>query len=195
MFTGIVEELGVIRHVAQVDQGVKLEVSIGQLIEDVAPGSSVAVNGVCLTVTSIDKGVLAFDVSAETLERTSLRYAEPGMWVNLERPLTLSSRLGGHLVQGHIDGTGSLIEVNSVGEGYLMRFGFPSGLRHYIVEKGSLAVDGISLTVAGLDSDSFRAAIIPHTWRSTNLSKISPGAAVNLEVDIIAKYVERLMQR
>lgn len=195
MFTGIVEELGVVRGLTRVDHGVKLEVSVGRLIEDIGLGSSVAVNGVCLTVTGIESDVLAFDVSAETLERTNLKYAESGIRVNLERPLTLASRLGGHLVQGHIDGTGSLIGVDSAGEGYLMRFGFPSGLRQYIVEKGSIAVDGISLTVAGLDSDSFQVAIIPHTWHSTNLSRITPGTAVNLEVDIIAKYVERLMQR
>ena len=194
MFTGIVQELGTLRRITVAESGARLEVSAGKILEGTRPGDSIAVNGVCLTVVDQGAGWFASDVSAETLQRTSLKQAGVGARLNLELPLTPVSRLGGHIVQGHVDGTGELVDVQPSGEGYTVRIGFPPQLGRYIIEKGSIAVDGISLTVAALGDDWFEIAIIPHTWRATNLSTMERGAAVNLEVDLIAKYVERLMK-
>jgi len=194
MFTGIIEELGTIRKITTARDGARLEVSARTVLAGARLGDSIAVNGVCLTVVEQGADWFAADVSAETLRRTSLKQARIGSKVNLERPLTPSTRLGGHIVQGHVDGTGEFLEARAVGEGYVVRIGFPQELARYIVEKGSIAVDGISLTVATLDDAGFEIAIIPHTWRATNLSTLERGALVNLEVDVIAKYVERMMQ-
>ena len=194
MFTGIVEEVGTIRHIKTAHDGARLTVAARTVLSDAKLGDSIAVNGVCLTIVERDADWFAADLSAETLSRTSLRQARTGTSVNLERALLPSARLGGHIMQGHVDGTGALIEARVVGDGYVVRIGYPPGLARYIVEKGSIAVDGISLTVAALGDEWFEIAIIPHTWRMTNLSALAPGAAVNLEVDIIAKYVERMMQ-
>ncbi len=194
MFTGIIEELGTLRKVTPVLAGARIEVSARQVLEDARTGDSIAVNGVCLTVVDRGPDWFAADISAETLSRTSLKVARPGARVNLERPLTPSSRLGGHIVQGHVDGTGTFIEARASGDGWIVRIGFPQDLARYIVEKGSIAVDGISLTVAALGTDWFEIAIIPHTWKVTNLSSLERGDPVNLEVDIIAKYVERMLQ-
>ena len=194
MFTGIVEEVGTLRRITVVERGARLEVAAGEILEEARPGDSIAVNGVCLTVVDKGAGWFASDVSAETLQRTSLKQANVGTRVNLELPVTPVSRLGGHIVQGHVDRTGELVEIQPSGEGYTVRIGFPPELGRYIVEKGSIAVDGISLTIAALGDEWFEIAIIPHTWRATNLSTLELGAAVNLEVDLIAKYVERLMK-
>lgn len=194
MFTGIIEELGSIRQVTTVRDGARLEVSARNVLEDLKSGDSIAVNGVCLTAVNQGPDWFAADISAETLQRTSLKQACVGTRVNLERPLTLSSRLGGHIVQGHVDGTGQLIEARPVGEGWVVSIGFPAEIAHYLVEKGSITVDGISLTIAALSQNRFEVAIIPHTWQVTNLSTLDRGAIVNLEVDLIAKYVERMMQ-
>ena len=194
MFTGIVEELGTLRRITVEESGARLEVTADRILEGARPGDSIAVNGVCLTVVDQGAGWFASDVSAETLRRTSLKQARVGTRLNLELPLTPVSRLGGHIVQGHVDGTGELVEVRPSGNGYTVRIAFPPELGRYIVEKGSIAVDGISLTVAALGDEWFEIAIIPHTWTVTNLSTIGRGAAVNLEVDLIAKYVERLIK-
>ena len=194
MFTGIVEEVGTLRRITVVERGARLEVAAGEILEGARPGDSIAVNGVCLTVVDKGAGWFASDVSAETLQRTSLKQANVGTRVNLELPVTPVSRLGGHIVQGHVDRTGELVEIQPSGEGYTVRIGFLPELGRYIVEKGSIAVDGISLTIAALGDEWFEIAIIPHTWRATNLSTLELGAAVNLEVDVIAKYVERLMK-
>ncbi|MFN0088143.1 MAG: riboflavin synthase [Blastocatellia bacterium] len=193
MFTGIIEELGSIRAIATARDGARVEVAARAVLDGARLGDSIAVNGVCLTVAGLEAGAFAADVSAETLRRTSLKQARAGSRVNLERPLTPSTRLGGHIVQGHVDGEGALIEARASGEGWIVRIGFPPALARYIVEKGSIAVDGISLTVAALGDAWFEIAIIPHTWKMTNLSSLARGDAVNLEVDIIAKYVERMM--
>jgi riboflavin synthase len=194
MFTGIIEELGSIRKIKTVREGARLEVSAQSVLKDAKLGDSIAVNGVCLTLVDLGSGRFAADVSEETLRRTSLKQAHTGTRVNLERPLTPSSGFGGHIVQGHVDGTGEFIDARPVGEGWVVCIGFPLELAHYIVEKGSIAVDGISLTVATLGENWFEIAIIPHTWKVTNLSALERGSMVNLEVDIIAKYVERMMQ-
>jgi riboflavin synthase len=164
------------------------------ILSDAQIGDSIAVNGVCLTV--VEKTTTAFtaDISAETLRRTSLKQIRVGSKVNLERPMTPSARFGGHIVQGHVDAMGEFASARAEGNGWNVRIKFPSQLAPYIVEKGSITVDGISLTVAALSDDWFEIAVIPHTWKVTNLSILKPGDAVNLEVDIIAKYVERMLQ-
>lgn len=194
MFTGIVEEVGHLRRLGQIPKGARLEISASTVLDDAKLGDSIAVNGVCLTVVEHGRGWFAADLSAETLQRTSLQQARPGTRVNLERALLPTTRLGGHIMQGHVDGTGCFVEARPVGEGWAVRIGFPAELSRYIVEKGSIAVDGISLTVAALGADWFEIAVIPHTWKQTNLSTLSGGALVNLEVDVIAKYVEKMLQ-
>ena len=194
MFTGIIEELGTIRRITSSPKGARVEVTAGTILSDARLGDSIAVNGVCLTVVDQGPDWFAADVSEETLRRTSLKQMRIGTRVNLERPLTPSSRLGGHIVQGHVDGVGEFVEARPSGDGWVVWVRFPKDLGRYIVEKGSIAVDGISLTVASLGDDYFEIAIIPHTWKMTNLGSLDRGAAVNLEVDVIAKYVERMMQ-
>jgi riboflavin synthase len=190
MFTGIVEEVG---RVASLDP-TRLEVFCEVVRRDAAIGASIAVNGTCLTVVSGGDG-LTFDLSEETLARTALRRLEIGARVNLERPVTLAARLGGHLVQGHVDGVGEVVALHAdASEGALLTVRVPSDLSRYVVEKGSIAIDGVSLTVAGVEGPDASIALIPHTLTATTLGDARPGDPVNLEVDVIAKYVERLME-
>ncbi len=166
-----------------------------KVLEGTRIGDSISINGVDLTVVEMGRDYFSADASLETLSRTTLGNLRAGSRVNLERALAVGERLGGHMVQGHVDGTAELISVTPEGNAYRMRFRFPAELGRYIAMKGSITVDGISLTVAGLGADSFEVAIIPHTWRETTLSDLKPGDRVNIEVDVLAKYVERLMQR
>jgi riboflavin synthase len=190
MFTGIVEERGEVRAL----DGHRLEIDCRTVTSDSPVGASVAVNGVCLTVVRCDTAHLAFDLSQETVARTSLRRLSAGHPVNLERPMTLSARLGGHLVQGHVDGVGEVLsrEPDDAG-GALLRVRVPMDLMRYAVEKGSITLDGVSLTVAELRDDGVTLALIPHTLAVTTLGSVVPGDPVNLEMDVIAKYVERLL--
>lgn len=191
MFTGIVEERGTVVAL----DGSRLVVGCAVVSADSAIGASIAVNGTCLTVVEHAPDGLAFDLSEETLARTSLRRLQPGSPVNLERPVTLASRLGGHIVQGHVDGVGEVADLSPEPEGGArMRIRMPAELLRYIVEKGSLTVDGISLTVAQVHEDGVTIALIPHTLAVTTLGEARAGDPVNLEVDVIAKYVERLME-
>jgi riboflavin synthase len=190
MFTGIVEELGVVRAVGEN----RLAVGCRTVASDAEIGASMAVNGVCLTVVERSAGHLAFDLSEETLRRTSFARLSGGDRVNLERPLTLLGRLGGHLVQGHVDGVGEVTAVErSEDGGAWLTVRAPADVRRYLVEKGSVGVDGISLTVAARDADTFSVALIPHTLEATTLGSARVGDPVNLEVDVIAKYVEALV--
>jgi riboflavin synthase len=191
MFTGIVEERGAVREAGEH----RLVVGCAVVPLDSAIGASVAVNGVCLTVVANDGATLAFDLSQETLARTGLGRLRVGDPVNLERPVSLAARLGGHLVQGHVDGVGEIlaVEPDETGGSWL-RIRVPEPLRRYTVEKGSVTVDGVSLTVASLHDDGITIALIPHTLAVTTLGASSPGDPVNLEVDVIARYVERLME-
>jgi len=191
MFTGIVEERGAVRS-AGPD---RLEVACRTVAADTRVGDSISVNGVCLTAVEVDEGRLAFDLSPETVKRTTLGDLAEDDPVNLERPVTLATRLGGHLVQGHVDGVGEVVEVEADGEGARMRVRAPDELSRYLVEKGSVAVDGVSLTVAGIEGARFEVALIPHTLDATTLGARGPGDRVNLETDVLAKYVERLMRR
>ena len=193
MFTGIIEELGQIVSIDRLEQGKRLIVSGNIVTGDLQNGESVAVNGVCLTALDVTPDSFAADVSPETLSRTTLGDLSVGSRVNLERAVTPSSRLGGHIVQGHVDGRGTFLGADDQGDFRTVRIGFPLGIAKYLVFKGSVAVDGISLTIASLADNYLEIAVIPKTWEATNLSTLNTGDAVNLEVDMIAKYVERLL--
>ncbi len=193
MFTGIVEELGCIVSVERGATSACVCISGPLVTSDARIGDSIAVNGVCLTVTSVHDGKFTADVMDETLRRSSLGGLEAGSGVNLERPLTLADRLGGHLVQGHVDATAGLLD-RTPGENWeIVRFELPHAVQQYVVEKGSITVDGVSLTVADRGDDWFSVSLIPTTLELTTLGRKKPGERVNLEVDVIAKYVERML--
>ena len=193
MFTGIIEELGTIESLTPHDGGARIVVSASIVTSDSHDGDSIAVNGVCLTALDITSNSFAADLSQETLDRSTLGRLAVGSRVNLERAVTPSTRLGGHIVQGHVDGRGEFISAEEHGDFWTVRIGFPSEMARYLVYKGSVAVEGISLTIAALADHSFDIAIIPKTWELTNLSTLTAGDPVNLEADVIAKYVERMM--
>jgi riboflavin synthase len=192
MFTGIVEELGEVVGLDDLGDAARLTVRGPEVTSDVANGDSIAVNGVCLTVTSSADGTFTADVMRETLTRSSLGVLAPGRPVNLERSVRLADRLGGHLVQGHVDGVGEVVSRSPGGHWDVVRITLPPGLDRYAVEKGSIAVDGISLTVTAVTGDWFEVSLIPETLKRTTLGHKQPGEPVNLEVDVIAKYVEKL---
>ena len=195
MFTGIVAELGEVAGIEQ--RGDAARLTIRGSTEGVSPGESIAVNGVCLTVTGILDGTFTADVMGETLDRSGLGALTPGSPVNLERSVTLADRLGGHLVQGHVDGTGTILDRSPAAHWDQVRISLPAGISRYVVHKGSIAVDGISLTVSALgppgDDSWFEVCLIPETLKRTTMGTRQPGEIVNLEVDVIAKYVERLL--
>ena len=194
MFTGIIEELGRVRAIDRREGGARLEIAASTVLADARPGDSIAVNGCCLTVVDRGDGWWAADAVIETLERTALGSLERDDSVNLERPLRLSDHLGGHLVQGHVDAVGQVAARRPLADGSTrFTFSAPADVLRYVVEKGSVAVDGISLTVAALGDETFDVAIIPHTLAVTTLGQRDPGAVVNVEADLIAKYVERLL--
>jgi riboflavin synthase len=191
MFTGLVAGTGVVESLERGVAGVRLRVR-ADLAGELARGDSIAVNGVCLTAVDPDDQGFSADVMEETLRRSSLGPLAEGDEVNLELPLRAGDRLGGHMVQGHVDGTGSVETVSEDGFARVVRIGAPSGLLRYVVEKGSIAVDGVSLTVSGVDGDGFEVSLIPETLERTTLGAAAPGRVVNLEVDVLAKYVEKL---
>jgi len=193
MFTGIVEELGSVRAIEERGENARIVIGARIVTAGTKHGDSIAVNGVCLTALDIQPGSFAADVSRETLLRSTLGALKPGTPVNLERAVTPETRLGGHIVQGHVDARGRLSSVEDHGESWTVRIEYPKEIARYLVFKGSVAVEGISLTIATLTDEYFEVAIIPKTWEVTNLSHLKPGDAVNLEVDVIAKYVERLI--
>jgi riboflavin synthase len=193
MFTGIIEELGRVSAVEQRGENARIVIEAHLVTDGSSNGDSIAVNGVCLTALDIQTDSFAADVSHETLVRSTIGRLKPGVAVNLERAVTPATRLGGHIVQGHVDARGDFVSVDDLGESWTVRIAYPEEIRKYLVFKGSVAVEGISLTIAALTDDYFEVAIIPKTWAVTNLSQLHPGDAVNLEVDVIAKYVERLL--
>ena len=194
MFTGLVADLGTVETVDATEDGVRLRVA-SSLAHALRDGDSVAVNGVCLTAVAPDADGFGADVMHETLRRSSLREARPGARVNLELPLRAADRLGGHVVQGHVDGLGSVAAVREDGFARVVTIAADRDLLRYVVEKGSIAVDGVSLTVAAVDGDRFEVSLIPETLQRTTLGAAAAGAPVNLEVDILAKYVEKLISR
>ena len=193
MFTGIIEELGTVQSFAANEGGARMIISAKLVTSDSVDGDSIAVNGVCLTALDITRNSFAADLSQETLDRSTLGNLAPGSRVNLERAVTPSTRLGGHIVQGHVDARGEFLSAEEHGDFWTVSIGYPNEISQYLVYKGSVSVEGISLTIANLSPDFFEIAVIPKTWEVTNLSTLKPGDPVNLEADVIAKYVERMM--
>jgi riboflavin synthase len=195
LFTGIIEELGAVESLAMQTAGARLQVRCAWVMQDLKQGSSIAVNGVCLTAVELRGDSFSADLAPETLRRSNLGDLAPGARVNLERPLLPSGRLSGHIVQGHVDGTGEFLSLEPVGdENWWLKIRVPADLDRYLVFKGSIAIDGISLTIASLDRDVLGVTIIPHTYQSTTLGTHKPGGRVNLECDVLAKHVEKLLQ-
>jgi riboflavin synthase len=193
MFTGIIEELGRVRSIEKRGEGARLVIEARTVTEGTLEGDSISVNGVCLTAIDVRTDSFSADGSRETLERSTLGHLRSGSFVNLERAVTPSTRLGGHLVQGHVDARGRFLSATEHGGSWTLRISYPPEMARYLVFKGSVAIEGISLTIAALADEYFEIAIIPKTWAVTNLSHLKSGAEVNLEADIIAKYVERIL--
>jgi riboflavin synthase len=193
MFTGIVEELGSVEAVEPQGDALRLSIRAATVLDDVRLGDSISVNGCCLTVAAVDGPVWTADVMQETLDKTSLLGAAAGDRVNLERAVTPGTRLGGHIVQGHVDGVGTVVRRSPSEHWELVEFSLPPGLSRYLVDKGSITVDGVSLTVVEAGTETFTVGLIPETLTRTTLGLRGPGDRVNLEVDVIAKYVERLL--
>ena len=193
MFTGIIEGLGAVKGITQKDKGFVFRIAPYFILDDPKQGESIAVNGVCLTATTIAPGFFTADASPETLSRSNLGDLKAGDVVNLERALRFSDRIGGHLVSGHIDGTGSILEKRPLGQFVLISVAVPQNFERYIIEKGSIALDGISLTVNNCGPGRFSVSIIPHTAGITTLDKREAGGKVNIELDIIGKYIEKLL--
>ncbi len=196
MFTGIIEETGVVESIDIFPTGARLRIACANVLTDAFPGSSIAVNGVCLTAVNLTPDSFAADLAPETLRRTNLGDLKPGDPVNLERPLLPTGRLSGHIVQGHIDGTAELTALESIGgENWWLRLRVPPELERYLVFKGSVCLDGISLTIAEISGPDIAITILPHTYTATNLHARKPGHRINVECDMLAKYVEKLMAR
>ncbi|HWI50800.1 MAG TPA: riboflavin synthase [Symbiobacteriaceae bacterium] len=193
MFTGLIEEIGAVRSVRRAGRSLHLTVAASRVLEGIRIGDSIAVNGVCLTVVRFDSDTFTADVMPETYDKTNLSRLAPGAPVNLERTLALGDRFGGHIVQGHVDGTGTIMAMERYEIAVLVTVGAPPELLRYLVPKGSVAIDGISLTVLDVGPDRFRVSLIPHSMANTTMVGRNPGDTVNLEIDILAKYVERLL--
>ncbi|MGA8151068.1 MAG: riboflavin synthase [Terriglobales bacterium] len=196
MFTGIIEEVGEVIGIAHNQGNRRLTVSSSHLVKELRKGDSIAVSGVCLTAVDIHPKSVSFDLAAETWNRTSFSRIEDGALVNLELPMRADGRFGGHIVQGHVDGTGKFLALDPIpnADDYWLRIEIPSELARYVISKGSLSIEGISLTVARIEGTVVTVAIIPHTVEMTNLKSLKPGDPINLEVDMIAKYVEKMIK-
>lgn len=194
MFTGLVEEIGVVEELKLLDDAVRIAVRAPKVTEDAAPGDSIAVDGVCLTVVDNANGTFTADVMRETMDRSRLGTYEAGSEVNLERALAAGQRMGGHIVQGHVDGVAEVVSRTPSEHWEVVRFTLPKQLERYVVEKGSIAVNGTSLTVSAVGKGYFEVSLIPTTLRETTAGALAPGDPVNLEVDIVAKYVEKMVR-
>ncbi len=195
MFTGIIKETGIISRIIDMGEDREFEVKAGKLTEDTNTGDSILVNGVCLTVKSFDSGSFTFDISSSTLKYTNLGDAKAGDMVNLEDALSPGDKLGGHFVSGHIDGLASIIDIKRIGRSYEMAFSLDNKIAPFIAGRGSVAIDGISLTVTEVESDSFKTVIIPHTFENTTLGKKRAGETVNIEADMLARYIVNYLSR
>ncbi len=194
MFTGIIEEVGKVENIYRKSDSLKIDIEAIETVKNIDLGDSVCVNGVCLTVTFFDNRLFSADVSPETFNRTNLKFLKNGSYVNLEKSLTLSKPLGGHIVTGHVDATGKIVSIYKLNNFTEFLIEFPIELRKYIVEKGSIAINGISLTVNKIEGNKISLMIIPHTIEKTNLKNVNIGEVVNIEVDIIGKYVENMLK-
>ena len=195
MFTGIIEDIGTIEKVSPISGGISLTIRSKKIMEDIAVNDSVCIDGVCLTVTKFDKNSFLVDAVGATLEKTTFNKVKADTLVNLERSVKLSDRLGGHLVQGHVNGIGIITEIKKLGENYLVKIIIPEELERYLIKEGSIAINGISLTIAELNKSEISISVIPHTWQNTNLKDKKVNEKVNVEIDILAKYVEKLLAK
>lgn len=195
MFTGIVEEIGKIEKTTTIAGGLKLKINAAKILEDINVNDSICIDGVCLTVTETGQNYFLVDAVGATLEKTTFSNAQINASVNMERSVKLNDRLGGHLVQGHVNGIGKITEIKKLGENYLVKISIPAELERYLIKEGSIAIDGISLTIANLAENIISISIIPHTWRNTNLNSKMINDFVNVEIDILAKYVEKLLSK
>jgi len=195
MFTGIVEEIGKIENITPIAGGFTLQIKAEKVIEELAVNDSVCIDGVCLTVTKKENDAFWADAVGATLEKTTLNKIKADTFVNLERSVRLNDRLGGHLVQGHVNGIGTISEIKKLGENYLVKIIIPDDLEKYLIKEGSIAINGISLTIAELSNNEISLSIIPHTWQKTNLKAKKVNDNVNVEIDILAKYVEKLLTK
>ena len=193
MFTGIIEEIGLIKKIERIAGGYKINIAVKNILDDIKVDDSLTVNGVCLTVTKMDKSSVWCDAVGETLEKSTLVSIKEGIQVNLERALKLSDRLGGHIVQGHVNGIGEITQIKKRGENYFIEIFLPAHLDKYVVEEGSITVNGISLTIAQINEARIGLSIIPHTWKNTTLSGAKIGDKVNIETDVLAKYIEKML--
>ena len=193
MFTGLVEEIGTLVEKRKTGLGLRLKINSGLTLQDLQLGSSIAVNGVCLTVVERDKKTFSVDTIEETLKKTNLGFLELNDRVNLERPLKTNDRLGGHFVLGHVDTVGKITNIKALSNSHLVTISFPKQYSKYLIHVGSVAIDGVSMTVAILDDHSFSVGVIPHTWQNTIFSLKKIGSPVNLEFDVLGKYVERIL--
>ena len=193
MFTGLIEEIGILDKIEPITDGRRIKISAVKITEDIKVNDSIAVNGVCLTVVKIDKNSFWTEAVGETLKKTTINKLNQNCKLNLERALRLTDRLGGHLVQGHVNGIGTIKKINRIGDNYYLEVQIPENLEKYVIKEGSIAIDGISLTIANLQGNLAGLSIIPHTWQNTNLQFNRVSEEVNIEVDIIAKYVEKLL--
>lgn len=195
MFTGLVEEKGTLVNKIKTGDGYRLEIEASKVLQDTEIGSSISVNGCCLTIVEKKSSSFLMDTIEETLKKTNLGDLKIGEKVNLERPLKADARLGGHFVLGHVDTKGEVLEVNELSNSHFVRIRFPEEFRHYLIYVGSVSIDGVSMTVAELEDNVFGVGVIPHTWEETIFSSKKPGSTVNLEFDVLGKYVERIMEK
>jgi riboflavin synthase len=195
MFTGIVEEIGKIEKITPIAGGFTLQIKAEKVIEELAVNDSVCIDGVCLTVTKKENDAFWADAVGATLEKTTFNKIKADTFVNLERSVRLNDRLGGHLVQGHVNGIGTISEIKKLGENYLVKVIVPQELEKYLIKEGSIAINGISLTIAEMNNNEISLSIIPHTWQKTNLKVKKVNDNVNVEIDILAKYVEKLLTK
>jgi len=195
MFTGIIEEIGIIEKVIPISGGITIRVNAEKILEDMRVNDSVCIDGICLTVTKLDKNSFWADAVGATLDKTTFNKVKEDTLVNLERSVRLSDRLGGHLVQGHVNGMGTISEIKKLGENYLVKILIPDELEKYLIKEGSISINGISLTIADLSSNVISISVIPHTWQNTNLKDKKVNEKVNVEIDILAKYVEKLLAK
>lgn len=194
MFTGLIEEIGKISGIEQIPGGKRLKISAVKILDDLKIDDSISVNGICLTVTRLDDNKFYCEAVGTTLTKTTLKSYSVGEEVNLERAMRISDRLGGHIVQGHVNGVGSIKQIVKLGDNYYVEISIPYELKKYLVDEGSIAVDGVSLTIAKLEETTVGISVIPHTWNNTIIKNRKPGSKVNIETDVIAKYVEKLLQ-
>ncbi len=195
MFTGIIEEIGRIEKITPIAGGIALKINAEKILDDLVVNDSVCIDGVCLTVTKTDKNSFWADAVGATLDKTIFNKIKADTSVNLERSVRLNDRLGGHLVQGHVNGIGIITEIKKLGENYLLKINIPENLQKYLIKEGSIAVNGISLTIADLNLNEISLSIIPHTWQNTNLIYKKVNEKVNIEIDVLAKYVEKLLSK